>query len=140
MLVHHGLCKAYITTQCCTTSTTVCHVRERVPFSACLVGSPLVQQVQHTVFWVVFLVSLSGFHDLVVNTQEGTKVLPFCIQSVIRAVRMSAWAIAKKCGPPRAMHSSHFHHNIGYPHKHLHTCVYVSREESKGEHKLLLTE
>ena len=100
MLVHHGLCKAYI-------STMLHHLNYRLPCTRggplfcmhiCLVGSSLVQQVQHAVFWVVYLVSLSGFHDLVVNTQEGTKVLPFCIQSVIRAVRMSAGQLQRSVG------------------------------------------
>ena len=50
---------------------------------SCLVGGPLAQQVQHTVVRVALLSYFNGLHGLVVHTQEGAKVLPFCIQLVV---------------------------------------------------------
>ena len=52
---------------------------------SCLVGGPLAQQVQHTVVRLAQLVYFNGLHGLVVHTQEGTKVLPVCIQLVVES-------------------------------------------------------
>ena len=52
---------------------------------SCLVGGPPAQQVQHAVVWSATFTSLNALHGLVVHTQEGTKVPPFCIQLVVES-------------------------------------------------------
>ena len=52
---------------------------------SCLVGGPPAQQVQHAVVWFAMFTCLNALHGLVVHTQEGTKVPPFCIQLVVES-------------------------------------------------------
>ena len=48
-----------------------------------LVGGPLAHQVQHTICWATTVGCFNGLNDWVLHTEEGTKVTPFCIQSVV---------------------------------------------------------
>ena len=52
---------------------------------SCLVGGPPAQQVQHAVVWSAMFICFNALHCLVVHTQEGTKVPPFCIQLVVES-------------------------------------------------------
>ena len=52
---------------------------------SCLVGGPPAQQVQHAVIWFAKFTCCNALHGLVVHTQEGTKVPPFCIQLVVES-------------------------------------------------------
>ena len=52
---------------------------------SCLAGGPLAQEVQHAVIWFAKFTCCNALHGLVVHTQEGTKVPPFCIQLVVES-------------------------------------------------------
>ena len=67
-----------------TASTTVCQVRGRVPVPVWL-EVHLPKQVQHAVIWFAKFTCCNALHGLVVHTQEGTKVPPFCIQLVVES-------------------------------------------------------
>ena len=81
MFAHYSLCEGSVTTMLNGLHYGLPSAREGS--HSCLVGGPLAQQVQHTVYWTASLVLVNALQDLVLHSQECAKVPPSCIQSVI---------------------------------------------------------